>query len=66
MFKDDEMVNVKPNPSSQKGMPHYRYKGATGTVKGRRGDAYLVEVKLGNKKKMIIARPEHLVPATRG
>jgi large subunit ribosomal protein L21e len=62
-FKDDDRVTVIPNPSSHKGMPHIRFKGAAGVVKGRRGNAYTVEVNLGNKKKTITARPEHLHPA---
>ncbi len=62
-FSDEQRVTVMPDPSSQKGMPHIRFKGASGVVKCRRGDAYMVDVKIGNKTKTIVARPEHLVPA---
>ena len=62
-FKEQERVTVSPNPSSHKGMPHIRFKGAAGTVLGKRGDAYMVEVKIGNKKKSITTGPEHLTPA---
>jgi large subunit ribosomal protein L21e len=63
-FKEEERVTVSPDPSSHTGMPHIRFKGASGVVRARRGDAYMVEVKLGNKKKTIIARPEHLAPVS--
>ena len=61
-FKTEEKITVNPNPSSHKGMPHIRFKGAAGVVLGRKGDSYMVEVKIGGKKKTIFARPEHLVP----
>jgi large subunit ribosomal protein L21e len=63
-FKEDDRVTINPNPSSHKGMPHIRFKGAAGIVLGKRGNAYMVEVKIGNKKKTITARPEHLVPVS--
>lgn len=59
-FAENERVMVMPNPSSHNGMPHVRFKGASGIIKERRGNAYLVEVKVGNKTKTVIARPEHL------
>ncbi len=61
-FKQEDRVTVMPNPASHNGMPHIRFKGAAGTVTGKRGDAYMVEVSIGNKKKTITARPEHLAP----
>ena len=44
------------------GMPHRRFHGLTGTVVGRRGEAYIVEVKLGGKKKILFVPPVHLKP----
>jgi large subunit ribosomal protein L21e len=61
-FKEQDRVTVSPDPSSQKGMPHVRFKGNAGTVVRKRGDAYMVEVRIGGKKKTITARPEHLAP----
>ena len=58
-----DKVHIKVNPAIVKGMPHRRYHGKTGTIIGRRGKAYLVEVYLGRKRKTIIVRPEHLTPA---
>ena len=46
--------------SSSSGMPFERFQGLTGKVVGRRGRAYLVEVKDGNKIKKIASKPEHL------
>ncbi len=62
-YKPGDKVHIKINPSVHSGMPHRRYHGKTGTVVGKRGKAYLVEVYLGDKKKLLIVRPEHLRPA---
>jgi len=59
-FKKGEHVVIYPEPSSQKGMPFARYKGHVGTIVGRRGKSYLVEIVDGKKRKTIISRPEHL------
>jgi large subunit ribosomal protein L21e len=47
-------------PSSHKGMPYPKFKGAVGKVISRRGRSYVVEINIGDSKKMIISRPEHL------
>lgn len=59
-FNKGDNVAIRLNSTSQKGMPHPKFNGMTGKVVGRRGDAYLVEFKDGNKAKTVIARPEHL------
>ncbi len=59
-FEIGEKAAIKIDPSIHKGMPHRRFHGLTGTVVEKRGDAYVVEVRDGNKKKKVIARPEHL------
>lgn len=59
-FTNNQKVVLKPEPSSQKGMPHTRYKGLTGKVIGKRGKSYIIEIMDGNKMKLIISRPEHL------
>jgi len=61
-YKEGEYVVVKINPSIHKGMPHRRYQGKVGVIVGKRGRAYEVKVTLGNKEKLIIVRPEHLIP----
>lgn len=62
-YKPGDKVYIVPNPAIHEGMPHRRYIGKVGTVIGRRGRAYIVEVYLGNKRKEIIIVPEHLRPA---
>jgi len=62
-FRPGERVVIEIEPSSQKGMPHPRFKGRIGTVKARRGNSYLVGIKVGKKEKVLTARPEHLKPA---
>lgn len=59
-FEAGEKVNIVIDPSVHKGMPFSRFHGLTGVVAGQRGDAFEVNVKSGNKVKMVVARPEHL------
>lgn len=61
IFENGERVNIIIDPSVHKGMPFSRFHGLTGIVAGRRGAAYEVCVKSGDKTKMVVARPEHLV-----
>ncbi len=59
-FDIGQNVVIYPEPSSHKGMPFPRFKGKAGKIVGKRGSAYLVEVKDGNMVKTVISRPEHL------
>lgn len=59
-FSEGQKVMISQEPSSQKGMPHTRFKGRVGKIIGRRGRAYIVEITDGKKKKKIISAPEHL------
>ena len=59
-FKEGESVHIVLDPSIQKGMPHIRFHGYTGKIKGKQGEAYLVGIKDGGKQKTLIVRPEHL------
>ncbi|RZN71177.1 MAG: 50S ribosomal protein L21e [Candidatus Methanolliviera hydrocarbonicum] len=59
-FDEGDRVYIKIDPSVHKGMPHPRFHGMNGKIIERRGRAYLLEVKDGNKKKTLIARPQHL------
>ncbi|HDI42393.1 50S ribosomal protein L21e [Candidatus Bathyarchaeota archaeon] len=61
-YKPGDRVVIKIEPSVHKGMPHRRYHGRVGVVAGRRGLAYMVNVKIGGKQKLLYVRPEHLVP----
>ena len=59
-FKEGESVHIVLDPSVQKGMPHIRFHGYTGKIKGKQGEAYLVGIRDGKKQKILIVRPEHL------
>lgn len=61
-FNEKEKVVLNHNPSSHKGMPHPKMKGKVGEIISRRGNAYVVNVRIGNAQKQVIARPEHLKP----
>lgn len=61
-YEEGSKVAIKIDPSFHKGMPHRRFHGLTGTVVGRRGKAYIVEVFLGDKKKTLFVPPIHLSP----
>lgn len=57
-----EKVVIKIDPSVHKGMPHSRYHGRVGDVEGKRGRAYVVKLRAGDKLKTLIVRPEHVKP----
>ena len=59
-FEIGQKVHVVIEPSIHKGMPHRRFHGKTGTILGQRGRAWVLEVRDGDTRKMIIARPQHL------
>ena len=59
-FDLGQKVHVVCEPSIQKGMPHRRFHGMTGTVVGQRGRAWLLAIRDGQKEKILIARPQHL------
>ncbi len=60
-FNSNDKVDIITNPSvHRRGMPHRRYQGLTGTINGRRGRCYLVDVKIGNSRKTLIIGTEHL------
>ncbi|MCE4614492.1 MAG: 50S ribosomal protein L21e [Desulfurococcales archaeon] len=62
-YQVGDKVHIIINPAIHKGMPHRRYHGKTAVIVGKRGKSYLVNVSLGNKRKLLIIRPEHLIPA---
>jgi large subunit ribosomal protein L21e len=59
-YRLGDKVVLKYDPSVHKGMPHRRFYGKIGTVVGKRGRAYVIQVVDGDKTKTLIARPEHL------
>jgi large subunit ribosomal protein L21e len=59
-FEIGERVTIVIDSSVQKGWPHHRFHGMTGTVVGRRGGSFLVDVRFGGRIKQAVVRPEHL------
>ena len=62
-FHNGDKVLIDVEPSIRRGMPHRRYQGKVGVIKGKRGRAYLVNVRVGSKDKLLIVNPVHLKPA---
>jgi len=59
-FEVGSRVAVVMEPSQHSGMVHKRFQGLTGTVAGKQGDAFVIDVLHGNKPKTLVVRPEHL------
>ena len=59
-LNENDKVKLLANPTIQKGMYFPRFHGKMGTVKGKRGDCYLINIKDGNKEKSLIVHPIHL------
>jgi len=55
-----ESVNIVIDPSIQRGQPHHRFHGLTGTVIRIQGKACVVSTNEGDAVKQLIIRPEHL------
>lgn len=53
-------VHIKIDSSIHSGIPPSRYQGLSGEVKGKRGSAYIVDVKKGNLDRELIVGPAHL------
>ncbi|EZQ03891.1 50S ribosomal protein L21 [Candidatus Acidianus copahuensis] len=60
-YKPGEKVVIKINPSIHHGMPHRRYHGKVAEIVAKRGRAYEVKLKLGEKQKSLLIRPEHMI-----
>lgn len=54
-------VAIKLEPSQHGGMTHKRFQGLTGTVAGKQGDAFVIDVLHGNMPKTLVVRAEHLL-----
>ena len=61
-YAEGDRVAIVLDGSQQMGIPHRRFQGRTGFIKGRQAKAWLVSVKDVNMKKTVVARPEHLRP----
>ncbi|HVO85594.1 MAG TPA: 50S ribosomal protein L21e [Candidatus Eisenbacteria bacterium] len=61
-YQPGARVVVKIDPSTQRGMPHRRFHGKSGTIVNKQGRSYVVSVSQGDEMREIIVRPEHLEP----
>lgn len=59
-FNLNEKVLLKAEPAVQKGMYFPRFHGKIGTIKGKQGNCYEVEIKDFKKTKTLIVHPIHL------
>nr|Q74N21.2 RecName: Full=Large ribosomal subunit protein eL21; AltName: Full=50S ribosomal protein L21e [Nanoarchaeum equitans Kin4-M] len=59
-FNNNDKVAIVIEPSWHYGMPHPRYHGLVGTVVGKRGNCYEVELEFNGEKKLLIVHPAHL------
>ncbi len=62
-YMPGDRVYIVADPAVHKAMPHRRYHGKVGLVVGRRGRAYIVQLKVGSKTKTLFLLPEHIRPA---
>jgi large subunit ribosomal protein L21e len=61
-YSPSDKVVISLDPSQVKGMPHRRFNGLVGTVKEVGKRALKIEVPVGGKVKLVIARKEHVMP----
>ncbi|MBI2547631.1 MAG: 50S ribosomal protein L21e [Candidatus Aenigmarchaeota archaeon] len=61
-FDVGQSVAIEMEPSSHKGMPYSKFKGLSGKIIEKRGESYIVAIRVGDMMKKIISRPEHLKP----
>ncbi|MFA5943619.1 MAG: 50S ribosomal protein L21e [Candidatus Thermoplasmatota archaeon] len=54
-------VAIKLEPSQHGGMTHKRFQGLTAVVRGKQGDAFVLDVMHGNMAKTLVVRAEHLI-----
>ncbi|AKG39210.1 MAG: 50S ribosomal protein L21e [Infirmifilum sp.] len=57
-----DTVVIDVNPTFIETAPHRRYQGKVGKIIERRGRAYVIEIRVGNKIKKIITTSEHIIP----
>ena len=59
MFKVGDKVLISPK-SEYKGLPHLRYRNRVGNIISKQGKCYRVEIRDGNKDKILICSSVHL------
>lgn len=61
-YENGASVIIKIDSAQQKSLPHRRFHGKIGTIVGKRGRGYLVNVAQGDSMRELIVRTEHLEP----
>ncbi len=59
-FNAGQKVRITVTPVYKRGKVHLRFNGRSGTVLGKQGDAYIVELMDGGKRKTLVIRNVHL------
>lgn len=62
-FAEGDRVHIDVVSSEPGGMPFPRFRGRTGIVKGKQGNAYKVEIKDGKATKILLITAVHLKKA---
>ena len=62
-FSIGDEVIIDPKTGFFGGMPHPRYRGKRGKITGKRGEAYLMEIKVYSAMKKLVVPAVHLEKA---
>jgi len=60
-LQSGDKVVLKLEPSVHKGMYFRRFHGKSGTIRSKRGSCYEILIRDGNKQKMLIVHPVHII-----
>lgn len=61
-YEEGQKVQLLAEPSLTKGMYNTRFYGRPGIVKKKVGSCYHIQIKDGNKTKLILSHPVHFKP----
>ena len=59
-YSEGDLVSIVLDGGQQKGMPHRRFQGMTGTIESKQGRAYVVSFSDKNKKKTVILMTKYI------
>ncbi|MFP4045725.1 MAG: 50S ribosomal protein L21e [Candidatus Aenigmatarchaeota archaeon] len=59
-FSTGSKVRIDIESGSHRAMPHPKFNKRSGVISEKRGKAYVVKIKDGNKTKKLTVAPEHL------
>jgi large subunit ribosomal protein L21e len=61
-YSVDQKVVIKIDSTQVKGMPHRRFNGLVGTVREVGLRSLIIDVPVGDKVKVVVARKDHISP----